>query len=150
MNRIIFTVLTFLLVGPAFAQQKSAHYRAAENLVDALGLEKNYENSISAIIQSEGRRLPADKQQQFRGALKEFLEKYAPWPVVRPRYIAIYMEEFSEKELNDITAFYKTPSGAKFMERSPALLSKGILFGQEIALENKEEMRKIMQKYLSN
>ena len=48
------------------------------------------------------------------------------WDSVKPDFIQIYSEVFTEKELKDLAAFYNTPIGQKFIEKMPDLQSKTI------------------------
>ena len=63
---------------------------------------------------------------------------------------ALYARSFTVAELNDITAFYRSPTGQKFLEKLPAItqdsMAIGQKFGQSIAAELQgrivEELRK--------
>jgi len=62
----------------------------------------------------------------------------------------LYARSFSVAELNDITAFYRGPTGQKFLEKLPQItqdsMAIGQKFGQSIAAETQnrivEELRK--------
>lgn len=76
----------------------------------------------------------AELRREFETALDRFLVesmKDAP---------ALYAKHFSAQELNDITAFYRTPTGAKSLQLMPAvtaemfgtLMPRAERFGREI------------------
>jgi hypothetical protein len=63
---------------------------------------------------------------------------------------ALYARSFSIEELRDITAFYRAPTGQKFLQKLPAITQEsmtiGQRFGQSVAAEMQnrivEELRK--------
>ena len=66
--------------------------------------------------------------------------------MVRPALVQIYAEAFSESEVRELIAFYRTPIGRKLVERTPAL-TRGIAdVMNRIVLEHQTELMEIMQK----
>ena len=46
------------------------------------------------------------------------------WESLKPEYVRIYRESFTEEELKDLTAFYQTPTGRMLIEKQPILENK--------------------------
>jgi len=61
--------------------------------------------------------------ESFNGRLQEFTDLIA----------GIYARNFTIAELSDITAFYKTPTGQKLLEKLPAVLQESMTSGQQFA-----------------
>lgn len=59
--------------------------------------------------------------------------KAIDWKVIEADMAKIYTEKFDEKDLEDIIAFFKTPAGAKWLEKQP-----------EIQAESMQTMQKIL------
>jgi hypothetical protein len=63
---------------------------------------------------------------------------------------AIYAHNFTARELRDVTAFYRTPTGEKFLQKLPAVtqqsLAMGQKFGQSIAGDLHERMTQELRK----
>ncbi len=57
---------------------------------------------------------------------------------------AVYTEEFTEAELDQILAFYNTPVGEKMRAITPELTKKGMEIGQQWG----QELQPIMMKYM--
>ena len=53
-------------------------------------------------------------------------QKGASWDAVHPKLVALYMQSFTEPELDGILAFYKTPSGKALIAKTPELSGKTI------------------------
>lgn len=54
----------------------------------------------------------------------------------------IYVKYLSKEELKDIVAFYKTPSGRKIAENSPAIHQDCMMWGQKLGMEVASEILK--------
>jgi hypothetical protein len=62
----------------------------------------------------------------------------------------IYSRTFTVDELRQVTAFYRSPIGQKFLEKMPVIaqesMAMGQRFGQEIAVEMRERMIEELRK----
>jgi tetratricopeptide (TPR) repeat protein len=58
-------------------------------------------------------------ESSHKKAAAELLER------LMPRMIDIYVEAYTEQELRDLIAFYKTPIGKKTLEKTPLLMPQG-------------------------
>lgn len=57
---------------------------------------------------------------------------------------AIYARNFSIEEMRQITAFYRSPIGQKFLERFPAIAQQSVAVGQKFGESLVQEMQKVM------
>ncbi|MGB7785624.1 MAG: DUF2059 domain-containing protein [Salinimicrobium sp.] len=62
------------------------------------------------------------------------------------RFAEVYMENFTEAEIDKILAFYNTPVGKKMVAITPELTKKGMEIGQQWG----QELQPIMMKYMQN
>jgi hypothetical protein len=60
--------------------------------------------------------------------------------------VKLYMESFSEAELRDLIAFYRTPTGRKALTVMPQLMQKGMALGMEKAQEHTAELQQLIAK----
>ena len=73
--------------------------------------------------------------------MKAFLSKYMSWASLKDDMAKLYMAEFSESELNELTKFYQTPVGKKTIQKMPALMAKGAEIGQKRVQEHLPELQ---------
>nr|WP_262904578.1 DUF2059 domain-containing protein [Hymenobacter lucidus] len=59
--------------------------------------------------------------------------------------ISLYAKEFTEKELKDLTKFYETPVGQKFVTRQAFLMQAGMELGQRRVQENLPELQRAIE-----
>lgn len=94
--------------------------------------------------------IPEDKQEGFKQAATEFFEIAMNWKAVKPEFIKIYQETFTDDELVQLATFYESPIGKKMLEKSPELMRKGMEIGHQLVLRHQDELQTLMQKYLKN
>jgi len=84
---------------------------------------------IQSTVQSmaEQESIPAAQRQAAKTCLENYrtlIRQSLNWESLKPEYLRIYRETFSEEELLELTAFYKSPTGRMLIEKAPILESK--------------------------
>lgn len=81
---------------------------------------------VQAASTPEQKKVTADYLQQ----MGDIAQKGATWESVHPKLVDLYMQAFTEPELDSILAFYKTPAGQTLVAKTPELSGKTILLLQ--------------------
>jgi uncharacterized protein len=136
----LFVVLLAAVPQPA---PVSAQEKAARELFRMVGGEKlalGGAEAMMGVIRSDPELAPYEHV--FRAwYLKMFAEAD-----LEPEMVKLYMETFSEKELQEITAFYKTPVGRKAIAAMPELMRRGAELGMKRAHEHEGELQAMLDK----
>jgi hypothetical protein len=128
----------------AAARELVTTSRAADQLKTLLPLIM--QQLKPAIVQGR-----ADVARDFDAAMPQLIEAMSARSDSFAEAIAvIYARHFSADELRQVTAFYRSPIGQRFLEKMPTIaqesMTMGQKFGQEIAVELRtrmiEELRK--------
>jgi uncharacterized protein len=142
MKQFIFSVLigalTFLQPAMARADQAS-HRKAAESLLSIMNMESVLGQSIDQTLQMQIKASPAVAA--YEKEMKDFLKKYMSWAGLKDDMAKLYVEAFTEDELNDLTKFYQTPLGKKTLQTLPGLMAKGAEIGQNRVQEHLPELQ---------
>jgi len=80
-------------------------------------LEQMYAQMSATMQQIGGKPIPASKQK----ALKEAVQECMPYDDLVNWSADVYAKHFTRKELDDLAAFYKTPTGKKLAATLPTL-----------------------------
>ena len=139
---VVVLVLSLLLNQNALAENET-HRKAADRLLTTMELDTLLAGTIDNMLKMQLSQNPA--LQPFEKTMKAFFNKYMSGESLRDDYIKIYMETFTEKELNEINAFYMTPTGQKALRETPALVAKGAALGQQRVQENINELQTMIQ-----
>ena len=144
MKLFLSALLAVALLHPNLARaDEASHRQAAESLLGLMGMESLLSQSIDQMLDMQVKQNPqiAPYQQE----MKSFLGKYMSWPSLKEDMVKIYMTEFTEPELKELTAFYTTPLGKKTVQKMPALMQKGAEMGQKRVQEHLPELQAAIQ-----
>ena len=138
-------VLSILIGAVAFFQpattraDEASHRKAVESLFALMGMEGVLTQSIDQMLAMQVQQNPALVPHQAQ--MKAFLSKYMSWASLKDDMAKLYMAEFSESELNELTKFYQTPVGKKTIQKMPALMAKGAEIGQKRVQDHLPELQ---------
>ncbi len=139
---IIFLIMNMLLSSLAVAGEDT-HRQAAEKLLYVADMEKALEESIEQMLNIQLKQKPS--LAPYKEIMLRFLKKHMGFQSLKEDIVAIYIEEFTEKELNEIIAFYETPTGRKTIEKMPKLMAKGAQLGVSRVQQNIGELQQMIQ-----
>ena len=83
------------------------------------------------------------KAEEVQGKIMDLIKARISWDKMRPQYIKIYDEIFSDEEINGIVAFYESPSGRALLQKMPALISRTMTVTQSLMAEIMPEIQRI-------
>ncbi|WP_167856544.1 DUF2059 domain-containing protein [Hymenobacter metallicola] len=149
------TVLTFAL--PLAAQTTSApttaapvaaispkQRQAAEELLQMMKMEENMNKSIDQMVSMQVQQRPDMKQ--VEPELRTFMTKHMSWATLKDDMVQLYAAEFTEKDLRNLTAFYKSPTGQKLLDKQPELMRATMQMGQQRLQQNIPELQQLIEK----
>lgn len=134
-------LLVFVSLG---AYGTSSHRRAALDMMQASGVPEMLKRAFEAQLESQFKAVP--ELEKLRPQLTEFYRKAFSFKELENDLCALYMKHYTQEELQQITAFYKTPAGKKKAKVDGQLSSElGTLF-----LKHSEKKMPELQKLLQN
>ena len=136
-----------------FADEAS-HRAAALELIELsktretmrIGFVSAVEPNIDALAKAG---LAPTAVDEVRTAVSEWFDREIKFEEMQPKFVEIYMKEFSEPELQEILAFYKTPAGGKMLEKMPSILEQASVIGQEHVAGKKDALQKQIEAVLA-
>lgn len=127
-------------------------------LMAAANTQKLIENYLTYVTQSihkgmyasfEGQTL-SEAQKRTLDAVPAKFEKVIrdemSWDKLRPQYVQIYQDTFTQKEVDGLIAFYKSPTGAAFVSKMPMLMQKSQTMMQDRVAPLAEKVNEAIQK----
>lgn len=130
-----------VLARPAVAQTPS-QVAAANELFKIMKLENQIVPTSAAMIESEIGRNAG--MQAYRDVMLTWLRKYMTWDAMKPELIKLYTEAYTEAELKELAAFYKTPVGQKSLAKMPELMQKTAMIGGKLGQPHVDELKTLM------
>lgn len=143
--RIVLISMVMLTVanGNSLAQDVASltsHERAAAELVDVLQLEKLAMTTVDVMAQAMSGQGPISPE--LMDLIVEFTKEGMRWEDLRPDYIRIYRDAYTEAELRELIAFYRSPVGRKTIEMTPELMKRMTEIRQKRMQERLPELQR--------
>ena len=152
MKRWTVVALVCLLAAAAGAQD-AERTRLAEELLGAMNMQKTIEESFAAVKQMVPMQLKqmgvsagdsAEAKQVMEQTMNMVMAELS-WDNLKGSYVAIYAETFTADELKGIMAFYKSPAGRSFIEKTPELTRRSMQVSQQMMMGIMPKIQQIAQ-----
>jgi hypothetical protein len=121
--------------------------KAATELMQVMHADKTLHDQISAAFDVQIQNNPA--MVPYRGAMQKFADRYLTWDAIGPQLTTAYAQVFSESELKDLVAFYKTPTGQKLATQAATLTAKGQAIGLSVVQQHQGELADMIRQQQS-
>jgi len=120
-----------------------ARRQAAVDLLALMDLERTMLGGAAATADAMIANQPA--LELYRGVLLEWAGRIMTWEAFQPRFVEIYAEAYTEKELRELADFYRTSTGRKSLEVGPELMRRGAMVGKQVAREHLDELQSMLE-----
>ena len=105
------------------------------------------------IQQMIGGKLTPEQQRSvddYTAKVGNLVQGALSWEKLKTDYTKIYAETFTEQELDDIIAFYRSKSGQAMVEKGRQLIPKGMAVAQKRMAEVMPELQKLMRDFAAS
>jgi len=124
-----FTALFIFLISLPVLSDSDSHKAATEEMLLALNIDATMANMAENIKDTQARKLrtlglPANAQpiiDEYLNKTMEVLLSAYKWENIKAQYIDAYVSVYTENEINDLLAFFKSKSGKKYIEKTPEM-----------------------------
>ncbi|MDC0264351.1 DUF2059 domain-containing protein [Verrucomicrobia bacterium] len=116
---------------------------AVYELFTTMDMAKTYQQTIEKMLEMQVKQNPSIEP--LKDTMLEFFDKYMGWKSMKEDMAKIYMNNFTDNELKQLIAFYKTPIGKKAAILVPTLASEGAAISQQRVQKNMPELQRMMQ-----
>jgi hypothetical protein len=124
----------------------ATHRAAAEDLLASLDMQTVLTTALDTTLKAQISAQP--QLRRVEPVMRAFLEKYMSFEALRPDFSKLYQARFSELELRQMAAFYRSALGKRVQSEMPALMQQGALLGQERVREHTEELQQMLRQHL--
>lgn len=150
MFRALIPALLALLAWPALADDVSKVAKAAELMDLMTDNGRMLTDAMSLPLPELPTLLPAEQQEIARRLAERMMEAYRKvmsWEKLRADIVAYYVEAFTEPQIDDLLAFYRSPTGRAMVAKQPEMTRKisEVMVGMIAAAQ--PELQKIMREY---
>jgi hypothetical protein len=130
------------LAAPPAAAQETLRHELALQLLEAMRMPDQIAASIATVVATQTRQNP--DLPGLGEVLREFLSRYVTWDAMKDEYAELYAGAFTEEELREMTAFYRTPTGQKLARSTPQLTRLGAELGERTMRAHSAELDQLI------
>lgn len=130
------TILFFLFaftVHCSFGQTSPTYKRSLKQLLEVSGTEASFSTVIKqmmTMVKQGNPNVPTTiwndfEQEMLNTSLDDLVEMLVP----------VYQKHLSQEDLNSLIAFYQTPAGKKYAEKTPLIMQESMQVGQQWGMQ---------------
>lgn len=142
--RFVFLLFVFLPLINLLAQEdvsnvSESHRYAAIEFLEVMKAKETFETTIDSMLEMMVRQNPG--LARFEEIIRNHYEKYFRYEDIYDDFLNVYIETFTEEELNELVDFYKTETGQKSITVIPETMQKGMAIGEAKIKEHLPELQ---------
>lgn len=130
MRTLLISVLAvgaLITVSPARAQEMTKEAKI-EQILTLTKIESMMDRTLAqmkAMSAQATAGMTPDEQAKAQATQDKILDlAKAAWTKLRPQYVKLYSETFSDEEIDGLLAFYQSSTGQAMIEKMPELMAK--------------------------
>jgi hypothetical protein len=116
----------------------------AEELLGLMNTEQVLRAAVAASVNAQVKAQPL--LAPFLDVMNAWVEKVLTMKAIEPALARAYAELFTEAEIHQLTAFYRTPLGRRLAAVSPELTRRSAEVGSAVAEAHSAELREMIAK----
>ena len=160
-NCLLVVAVVFVAACPAYADEASKMAKAEEYLrlakIDETlqrSMELTMNQMRSGMIQQvTGVKVPAGQEKafaEFQDKLQAILSEAFAWEKLKPDFVKLIAQTYTETELDGLIDFYKSPTGQAMVAKSPELMKKGSELGRQRVIEAAPQLQKLLRDFVAS
>ena len=115
-----------------------------QDIFEVMKMKENSDRTIDQMPSMQVKQQP--QLAAFQDVMTKFLPKYASFDATKEELMKLHRDTFSEEEIRERTAFYRTPIGQKAIAKLPALTAAASQMGMNHVQANMSELQQAIAK----
>jgi hypothetical protein len=129
------------------AAVSESHNAAVLELMRAMRVEDGISTSMG--IMMDAMIMSNPQLETLRPVFETFFNRYFTWAEMEDDFALLYATNFTESEIQDLLAFYRTPTGMKAAVTMPALMEESGLIGERQVEAHLPELEQMIMDYMA-
>lgn len=141
--RVALAVLCLAVQSAPILASPESHLKATKKFFEAAKMGAVFDDMAVQMTDMQIKTHPL--LTPFRESILVFLRKYMSWKELEADVTKLYMKEFTEAEIREMTKFYGTPTGQKVLKKMPELSAEGAAIGAKRVEAHEAEFQAILE-----
>ncbi len=128
---LILPLIAFTLSAPAMAQETPV-----DKMFKVMSMDKQFSGGFESMLpmidqMSVQFKLNNEDKKELKDIFRAWFDEDIDHSKIMQEMKKLYSQSFTDKEIIQITTFYQTPIGKKFLEKTPLLMKVGMQIGMK-------------------
>ncbi|KAA1158986.1 DUF2059 domain-containing protein [Pseudoalteromonas distincta] len=141
-------LLSLLIFSSSLYAEQSTKQQKIDELINVMNLDSMVDSmygQVEGMMKGMSDQMGVKPSEQaifdkYYGDMTTVLKTEMSWAKMQPMMVNVYDKHFSEQEIADMLAFYKTDTGQKILEKMPVVMQESMQMSQSLM---KDAMPKI-------
>lgn len=141
-------LLSLLIFSSSLYAEQNTKQQKIDELISVMNLDSMVDSmygQIEGMMKGMSDQMGVKPSEQaifdkYYGDMTTVLKTEMSWAKMQPMMVNVYDKHFSEQEIADMLAFYKTDTGQKILEKMPVVMQESMQMSQSLM---KDAMPKI-------
>jgi hypothetical protein len=154
------SALLVLLSTPVRCDEASKMAKVEEFMTVA-NIDQNLKQTLDIVMNQmksnmtgkmPGVDLPPDrakKMDEMQDKMAKLMRDAMSWDKLKADFIKIYSEAYTEKEIDDLLAFYRSPTGRAMIAKMPQLMAQSMAVAQQHVATIMPEIQKLVRESMA-
>jgi hypothetical protein len=145
---LIGILLIFSVSASAETDSRREQVEDLLELMDASSIINSMYSQMDIMLQNMSKELGVKPSEQvifdeYYSKMINVMREEMSWAKMKEPMINIYLNNFNEKEISDVIAFYKSDTGQAFITKTPKLTQESMQIGQNLTTAAIPRIREI-------
>lgn len=141
-------LLSLLIFSSSLYAEQNTKQQKIDELINVMNLDSMVDSmygQVEGMMKGMSDQMGVKPSEQaifdkYYGDMTTVLKTEMSWAKMQPMMVNVYDKHFSEQEIADMLAFYKTDTGQKILEKMPVVMQESMQMSQSLM---KDAMPKI-------
>ena len=141
-------LLSLLIFSSSLHAEQNTKQQKIDELISVMNLDSMVDSmygQVEGMMKGMSDQMGVKPSEQaifdkYYGDMTTVLKTEMSWAKMQPMMVNVYDKHFSEQEIADMLAFYKTDTGQKILEKMPVVMQESMQMSQSLM---KDAMPKI-------
>ncbi len=146
--------VSLILVSSAWAgDSDTKRVELAEELLVLMAVPEQIEQSFSMIKEMQVQQMRqlgvADEKIEegvtYHDKVMDIIARELSWDKLKDEYVQIYADMFSKTQLRELIAFYESPTGKAYIDKTPEIMRRTMSISQQKTMEIMPRIQKLIR-----
>ena len=146
-------LLSLLIFSSSLYAEQNTKQQKIDELISVMNLDSMVDSmygQVEGMMKGMSDQMGVKPSEQaifdkYYGDMTTVLKTEMSWSKMQPMMISVYDKHFSEQEIADMLAFYKTNTGQKILEKMPVVMQESMQMSQSLMKDAMPKIQAIAQ-----